>query len=68
MKILSLLLMIATVVCAALGPYFIGHGIVAHGTWPWLTAGGLFLAAALFAFAYVKVADRVPEPETHGHH
>lgn len=68
MKFLSLLFMLLTVCSAVFAPYFVGHGIVSEHGWPWIAAAVLAVAAVVFGFVYVKLADRVPEPEAHGHH
>lgn len=65
MKFVSILFMLLAVGSAVFAPYFVGHGIVSEHGWPWVVAAVLAVLAVVFGFVYVKLADRVEEPDAH---
>ena len=67
MRFITSIFMLLTVVCAVISAYFMGHGLVVEGSWPWLTAVGLLAAAAVFGVIYFRLAKKDPQPVAHGH-
>lgn len=71
MRFITSIFMLLCAVCAVISAYFVGHGIVVEGMWPWFTAGVLIVAAVVFGFIYMALRKNDPEPvghEGHAHH
>lgn len=56
MRFITSIFLLSTATSGVVSAYFIGHGIVAGGTWPWVTAGVLLVAAVLFGVVYLRLA------------
>ncbi len=64
-SILSLL----AATCGVLTAYFVGHGLSEMTAWPWLTAAGLLVAAALLgALTIRRVRSYGEQRDTHRAH
>ena len=68
MRFITSIFMLLTAVCAVISAYFIGHGLVVGGAWPYLTALGLIAAAAVFGVIYARLAKNDPQPAAHHGH
>ena len=67
MRFITSIFMLLAVVCVVISAYFMGHGLVAHGTWPWLTAAGLIVVGIVFGLIYLRLAKNDPQPVAHAH-
>ena len=68
MRFITSIFMLLTATSGVVSAYFIGHGIVAEGTWPWIAAAALMAASVLFGFVYLRLAKGDPQPEREHHH
>ncbi len=68
MRFITSIFMLLATVCVVISAYFMGHGLVVGGSWPWLTAAVLIVVGIVFGFIYLRLAKNDPQPVAHGHH
>ena len=68
MRFISSIFMLLATICFVISAYFVGHGLVAGGTWPWLTAAALVVAGLVAGVLYLRLAKNDPQPGAHHGH
>ena len=68
MRFITSIFMLLATVCVVISAYFMGHGLVVGGTWPWLAAAGLIAVGVVFGVIYLRLAKNDPQPVAHHAH